>query len=78
MTENAALCECCLPPVCDACKREVDYVRGSMWHGTHRICRECFCQWYDSDNSEVDPLDPVSVGNRVRKKHGLAPLVALD
>lgn len=59
---------------CDACQREVDYVRGSMWHGVSRICRECFFQWYDPDNGTFDSNDPVSLGNYVRKKHGLAPL----
>lgn len=63
-----------LPKICDACQREVDYVRGSMWHGTARICRECFGQWYDPDNGEIDNTDPVSIGNYVRKKHGLPPI----
>lgn len=61
---------------CDCCKRKVDYVRSSMWHGTARICRDCFFQWYDPDNGEVDPTKPMSIGNYVRKKHGIAPLEA--
>lgn len=65
------MCECCLPPVCACCLREVERVRGSMWHGPHRICDECFGQWYDPDSCEVDPTDPISIGNYVRKKHGL-------
>jgi hypothetical protein len=60
-------------PICDCCKRCVDKVRGSMWHGDSRICLECFYQWYDPDGA-VDPTDPVSIGNHVRKKHGLEPL----
>jgi len=42
-----------------------------MWHGTARICLECFGQWYDPDNNQVDPTNPISIGNYVRKKHGL-------
>lgn len=64
------------PLVCDCCKRTVDRVRGSMWHGTARICLECFCQWYDPDSHEINPTDPESIGNYVRKKHGLPPLDA--
>ncbi len=68
------------PPVfvCDACKRNVDYVRGSMWHGVNRICRECFSQWYDPDNGSFDSNNPVSLGNYVRHKHGLPPLEVSD
>ena len=62
--------------VCDACCREVEKVRGSMWHGNDRICLECFYQWYDPDSSEVDVTSRVSIGNHVRKKHGLEPLPA--
>jgi hypothetical protein len=66
-------------PVCDACRREVDYVRGSVWHGDSRICTECFMQWYDPDNSTFDNCDPVELGNYIRSKHGLPPLpAALD
>jgi hypothetical protein len=61
-------------PICDACKREVDRVRGSMWHGEKRICLECFGQWYHPDNGSFDNCNPVSLGNYVRSKHGLAPL----
>lgn len=63
-----------MPRICDACEREVDYVRSSMWHGTAAICRDCFSQWYDPDNGDVDCTNPVSIGNYVRKKHGLPPL----
>ena len=60
---------------CDCCQRTVERVRGSMWHGDARICLECFAQWYDPDNNEVDQTSPVSIGNYVRKKHGLPPLM---
>lgn len=64
------MCECCLPPFCDCCQREVDRVRGSMWHGNHRICIECFGEWYDGSGS----TDPIVIGNHVRRKHGLPAL----
>lgn len=63
-------------PACDACQREVDHVRGSMWHGKDRLCSECFSQWYDPDNGSFDPCDRISLGNYVRHKHGLPPLTA--
>jgi hypothetical protein len=63
-------------PVCDACEREVECVRTSMWHGEHRICSECFGQWYDPDNDSFDNCDSRSLGNYVRSKHGLPPLPA--
>jgi hypothetical protein len=60
---------------CDCCRRDVDYVRGSFWHGEARICRECFAQWYDPDNDRVG-TDTASIGNYVRLKHGLPPIAA--
>lgn len=57
-------------PICAACQREVDYVRGSMWHGEDKICRECFIEWYDGHGS----TNPVEIGNYVREKHGLPAL----
>lgn len=66
-----------LPKICDACEREVDYVRGSMWHGDSRICRECFREWYDPDDpttTEENATCSERIGNWVRKKHGLPPL----
>lgn len=62
--------------VCDCCRRAVDYVRTSQWHGEDALCRECFSQWYDPDNDTIDIADPKSIGNYVRKKHGLPPLDA--
>lgn len=62
-------------PVCDGCKREVDYVRGSMWHGDLRICLECFYEWYDP-HTGTDQTNPISVGNYVRKQHGLTALTS--
>lgn len=62
------------PGVCDACAREVEHVRGSIWHGGSRLCLECFYQWYDPDNASFDNRDRLSLGNYVRLKHGLPPL----
>jgi hypothetical protein len=62
--------------ICDCCRRNVDYVRGSFWHGDARICLECFAQWYDLDNDQIDSSDRVSLGNYVRLRHGLPPLAA--
>lgn len=67
----------CRKLVCDCCQREVDYVRGSMWHGADRICRECFSQWYDPDNGTFDPCNSVQLGNYVRSRHGLEPLPSI-
>lgn len=61
-------------PVCDCCRREVDRVRGSVWHGEDHICPECFSQWYDPDCGSFDNTDPIQLGNYVRAKHGLPPL----
>ena len=63
---------------CHACQREVDHVRGSMWHGEHRICKECFMQWYDPDHDDVNPTSPRSVGNATRRKLGLPLLEGLQ
>lgn len=69
-------CQACLQGyVCECCQRVVDRVRGSLW-GHKATCTECFSQWYDPDNSTFDHLNPVSVGNYVRSKHGLPPLAA--
>ena len=62
--------------ICDCCRREVDYFRGSFWHGDARICRECFAQWSDLDNDSIDCGDHRNIGNYVRLKHGLPPLAA--
>jgi hypothetical protein len=62
--------------ICDSCRRDVDYVRGSFWHGGARICRECFAHWSDPDNDEFASADAASVGNYVRLRHGLPPLAA--
>lgn len=61
-------------PVCDCCRRQVESVRGSVWHGEAAICTECFGQWYDPDNGSFDNCNPVELGNYVRSKHGLPPL----
>jgi hypothetical protein len=62
--------------ICDSCRRDVDYVRGSFWHGEARICRECFANWRDPDNDGLASADAASVGNYVRLRHGLPPLAA--
>jgi hypothetical protein len=62
--------------ICDCCRRPVDYVRESFWFRDARICRECFAEWYDPDNDDVDTADAASIGNLVRLKHGLPPLAA--
>jgi hypothetical protein len=60
--------------ICDCCKREVDYVRGSMWHNNYKICKECFYEWYDPTSDATDVTDKRSIGNWVRAKHNLPPL----
>lgn len=63
--------------ICDYCRREVDFFRGSFWHGDARICRECFAQWSDPDNDSIGSCDIWNIGNYVRLKHGLPPLAAV-
>jgi hypothetical protein len=62
--------------ICDCCRREVDYVRASFWHGDARLCRECFAQWCSPDCDQFGSGGPMSVGNYVRLRHGLPPLAA--
>jgi hypothetical protein len=61
--------------ICECCRRDVDHVRSSFWHGEARICRECLAQWCDGDNDEIG-ADAASVGNYVRLRHGLPPFAA--
>jgi hypothetical protein len=61
--------------ICDCCRRDVDYVRASFWHGDARLCRECLAQWYSPDYDQFGSANPMSVGNYVRLRHGL-PLLA--
>ena len=68
-----ALCECHYPPRCECCDRDVDKVRGSLW-GHRSTCSECFSEWYDGSGS----VDPIEIGNVVRKKYGLPPRAALE
>jgi hypothetical protein len=63
-------------PTCHACQRQVESVRGSLWHGQHSICLDCFQQWYDPDYAGVDPTSAISVGNATRRKLGLPLLGA--
>lgn len=62
--------------ICESCRRDVDRVRSSFWHGEARICSECLAQWCDGDNDEIG-ADAASVGNYVRLRHGLPPLAAV-
>ena len=59
---------------CDCCLRPSSDVRGSVFHGDHKLCSECFGQWYDPDSGSFDNCDPVQLGNYVRGKHGLPPV----
>src|SRR5215469_13950766 len=63
--------------ICDCCRRDVEYVRGSFWHGDARICLECLAQWYDLNNDQILSSDRVSIGNYVRLRHGLPPFLAV-
>ena len=62
--------------ICDSCRRNVEYVRASFWHGDARICRECFAQWCNPDDEQIGITEPSSIGNYVRLKHGLPPIAA--
>jgi len=62
--------------ICESCRRDVDDVKASFWHGEAMMCRECFAQWCDLDNVYASAGDAASVGNYVRLRHGLPPLVA--
>ncbi len=62
--------------ICESCRRDVDYVRSSFWHGEARICRECFAQWCDPDNDLAASTEAAGIGNYVRLRHGLPPLAA--
>jgi hypothetical protein len=62
--------------ICDSCRRDVDYVRASFWHGDAMMCQECFAQWCDSDNVYLGAGDAASIGSYVRLQHGLPPLAA--
>ena len=61
--------------ICHSCRRDVDDVKASFWHGDAMICRECFAQWCDPDHV-IGAGDAASVGNYVRLQHGLPPLAA--
>jgi hypothetical protein len=63
--------------ICDFCRRDVDYVRASFWHGEAKVCRECFAQWCDPDNVYTGAGDAASIGNYVRLQHGLPMLAAV-
>jgi hypothetical protein len=62
--------------ICHSCRRDVDYVRASFWHGDAMMCQECFAHWRDLDNVYTGAGDAASVGNYVRLQHGLPPLAA--
>jgi len=61
-------------PFCDCCERTVERVLHSICHGESAICFECLFMWYDPYHASIDRTDSVSIGNAVRKKHGLEPL----
>src|ERR1700758_4403932 len=63
--------------ICESCRRAVDYVRASFWHGDAMICRECLAQWCDPDNVYAGAGDAASIGNYVRLQHGLPTLAAV-
>lgn len=63
--------------ICDFCRRDVDDVRASFWHGEAKVCRECFAQWCDLDNVYTGAGDAASIGNYVRLQHGLPMLAAV-
>jgi hypothetical protein len=62
--------------ICDCCRRDVDYTRESFWHRDARICRECFANWCNPDNDQLESTDTASIGNYVRLRHGLPPIAA--
>src|ERR1700746_103642 len=63
--------------ICNVCRREVDYVKASFWHGEASICRECLAEWSNPDSDLERPGDAASIGNYVRLRHGLPPLAAV-
>jgi hypothetical protein len=62
--------------ICNCCRRRVEFVRTSFWHGDVNICRECFAAWCDPDNDQVGGTDHLAIGNHIRLRHGLPPLAA--
>jgi hypothetical protein len=62
--------------ICDCCRRDVDYGGDPFWHRDARICRECFARWCEPDNDQIASTDYASIGNYVRLRHGLPPIVA--
>lgn len=42
--------------ICDCCERPVPYVRGSPWHGEHRLCLACFFVWYEGGGPKPDEI----------------------
>jgi hypothetical protein len=63
--------------ICRCCRRTVEFVRASFWHGDANICRECFSEWWDPNNDQVSTTDHVTIGNHIRLKYGLPPLAAV-
>lgn len=45
---------------CSACGG-AKHLRGSMWHGPHKICEPCFIVWYDPDEA-IDVTSSAEVG----------------
>lgn len=48
------------PPKCSACGG-LKFLRQSLWHGPHYICRPCFFIWYDPPEA-IDQTDAEQVG----------------
>jgi hypothetical protein len=62
--------------ICNCCRRSVEFVRTSFWHGDASICRECLAAWVDPDNDQLGATDHLAIGNHIRLRHGLPPLAA--
>lgn len=66
MSENIS--DSYMTPICPTCKREDQTTKA--W-----CCFECFSEWYDGGSGGPHETYE-SIGNYVRKKHGLPPLAA--
>ena len=62
--------------ICDCCGGDVEYAGKSFRHRDARICRECFAGWCEPDNDQIESTENASIGNYVRLRRGLPPIVA--